>query len=87
MLAIARAVCEYVGWRSLRMHASHVGARPETSETLVQFARGVHDGQDYAIKFFTVREAFEREDALYSNKTLRDMMPAVRLPAPTCKPL
>ena len=34
----------------------------------VQFARGKNDGQDYAIKFFTMREAFEREDALYSNK-------------------
>ena len=40
----------------------------------VQFARGKNDGQDYAIKFFTMREAFEREDALYSNK--------VCLPAP-----
>jgi hypothetical protein len=45
----------------------------------VQFARGVNDGKDYAIKFFTAREAFEREDALYSNKVLRDMMPAVKM--------
>jgi serine/threonine protein kinase len=45
----------------------------------MQFARGWHDGEDYAIKFFTVREAFEREDALYSNAVLRDMMPAVKL--------
>jgi hypothetical protein len=45
----------------------------------LQFARGVRDGKDYAIKFFTLREAFEREDALYSNKVLRDMMPAVQL--------
>lgn len=44
----------------------------------MQFARGWHDGEDYAIKFFTVREAFEREDALYSNAVLRDMMPAVK---------
>ena len=45
----------------------------------MQFARGHHDGQDYAIKFFTARDAFEREDALYSNKVLRDMMPAVKM--------
>jgi hypothetical protein len=44
----------------------------------MQFARGKHDGLDYAIKFFTVREAFEREDALYSNTVIRDMMPAVK---------
>ena len=52
--------------------------RREGGQGIVQFARGVRDGQDYAIKFFTVREAFEREDALYSNAVLRDMMPAVR---------
>lgn len=39
----------------------------------------MRDSKDYAIKFFTLREAFEREDALYSNKVLRDMMPAVQL--------
>jgi hypothetical protein len=43
-----------------------------------QFARGVHDGQDYAIKYFTRPVAFEREAALYSNPVLRDMMPAIR---------
>ena len=37
----------------------------------MQFARGVHDGQDYAIKFFIKEEAFEREAALYSNKVRR----------------
>ena len=45
----------------------------------MQFARGVHDGQEYAVKFFTARNAFECEEALYSNKVLRDMMPAVRI--------
>lgn len=44
----------------------------------MQYARGDHDGLDYAIKFFTMPEAFEREDALYNNKVIRDMMPAVK---------
>ena len=42
----------------------------------------MHDGQDYAIKFFTRREAFDREAALYDNAVLRDMMPAVRAVEP-----
>lgn len=47
----------------------------------MQFARGWQNGESYAIKFFTAasREAFEREQALYSNSVLRDMMPAVKL--------
>jgi hypothetical protein len=31
------------------------------------------------VKFFTVKEAFEREDALYRNSLLRDIMPAVKM--------
>ena len=45
---------------------------------LLQFARGINDGNEYAIKFFTVRGAFEREEALYSNSVIQDMMPAVK---------
>jgi hypothetical protein len=44
----------------------------------LQFARGMHDGQEYAIKFFIARNAFDRENELYSNKVLRGMMPAVK---------
>ena len=48
----------------------------------MQFARGLHDGQDYAIKFFFVRSAFDQEEKLYSNPVLRNMMPAVKLIEP-----
>jgi hypothetical protein len=56
-------------------HAIPFSCIPRCS-ALVQFARGKNDGQDYAIKFFTNREAFEREDALYSNKVGTAVTPA-----------
>lgn len=34
---------------------------------IVQFARGWHNGESYAIKFFTAREAFEREQVCLHN--------------------
>jgi hypothetical protein len=48
------------------------------SQLLLQFARGMRDGQDYAIKFFTARSAFDSERRLYSNSVVRSMMPAIK---------
>jgi hypothetical protein len=60
--------------RFIMLSAAH---RRAGGQGVVQFARGVHDGEEYAIKFFTHREAFEQEYMLYSNPVLRSMMPAV----------
>lgn len=45
---------------------------------IVQFARGRYDDDEFAIKFFLNRVAFEREEALYTREDLRRMMPAVK---------
>eukprot|EP00892_Ulva_mutabilis_P000884 jgi/Ulvmu1/10797/UM069_0032.1 len=54
-----------------------VASRRRGGQGVVQFARRIQNGAEYAIKFFTNRHAFARELALYSNPTLRAMMPAV----------
>ena len=43
---------------------------------VVQFARSAVSADEFAIKFFLHRRAFERERDLYRNATLRAMMPA-----------
>lgn len=60
--------------RFLMLSAAH---RRVGGQGMVQFARGVHDGEEYAIKFFTQRSAFDREHELYGNPVLRSMMPAI----------
>lgn len=45
---------------------------------IVQFSRGRYDDDEFAIKFFLNRVAFEREEALYTREDLRRMMPAVK---------
>jgi hypothetical protein len=44
----------------------------------VQFARKVLDGQDYAIKFFVSREAFQPEAGLYLASPLGKFLPVVK---------
>lgn len=41
-----------------------------------QFARSLVSSDEYAIKFYVHRTAFERERTLYQDETLRSMMPA-----------
>ena len=53
-----------------------------TSSCDLQFARDDETGDDFAIKFFTLRENFDRESQLYANPALRSMMPAVRAVVP-----
>ena len=60
--------------RFTMLSAAH---RRAGGQGVVQFARGVSDGEEYAIKFFTQRSAFDREFELYSNPVLRGMMPAI----------
>lgn len=60
--------------RYVMLSAAH---RRQGGQGVVQFARGVHDGEEYAIKFFTHRPAFLCEFELYQNPVLRNMMPAV----------
>lgn len=60
--------------RYVMLSAAH---RRQGGQGVVQFARGVHDGEEYAIKFFTHRPAFLVEFELYQNPVLRNMMPAV----------
>eukprot|EP00892_Ulva_mutabilis_P007647 jgi/Ulvmu1/5254/UM022_0047.1 len=60
--------------RFAMLSAAH---RRAGGQGVVQFARNVRDGEEYAIKFFTQRSAFDREFELYSNPVLRGMMPAI----------
>lgn len=60
--------------RFIMLSAAH---RRAGGQGVVQFARGANDGEEFAIKFFTQRSAFDREFELYSNPVLRGMMPAI----------
>ena len=55
-------------------HAS----RAVGGQGLVQFVRRTHGAEEFAIKFYTYRPAFERERALYNDTALQSMMPATR---------
>jgi hypothetical protein len=41
------------------------------------FARGKHDGGDYALKFYVMRASFESERSLYQTKALGSLLPQV----------
>jgi hypothetical protein len=51
-------------------------------QALVQFAYGKLDRQDYVIKFFLSRKAFEAEEALYRHTTLGMFLPQVVVSCP-----
>lgn len=51
-------------------------------QAVVQFAYGKLDKQDYAIKFFLSRKAFEAEEALYRHTTLGQFLPHVNASCP-----
>jgi Protein kinase domain len=70
---MAQSQVPFLG-RYVMLSAAH---RRQGGQGVVQFARGVHDGEEYAIKFFTHRPAFFCEFELYQNPVLRSMMPAV----------
>ena len=46
---------------------------------IVVFARGVHNGLGYALKFFVNRESFLAEREMYRSQTLGRLLPQVRL--------
>jgi hypothetical protein len=54
-----------------------VTARVSAGQAVVQFAYGKLDKQDYAVKFFLSRKAFEAEEALYRHTTLGQFLPQV----------
>lgn len=44
---------------------------------IVQFARGVSDGLDYALKFFVSKTAFDAEGELYRDAVLGPLLPKI----------
>lgn len=44
---------------------------------IVQFARGVTDGLDYALKFFISKSAFDAEGELYRDPVLGPLLPKI----------
>lgn len=48
-------------------------------QSVVQFAQGITNGVDYAVKFFASQSAFLAEADLYRVPALRPMLPEVRL--------
>jgi hypothetical protein len=44
---------------------------------VVQFARGVSDGLDYALKFYVSKTAFDSEGQLYKNAAFAQLLPKV----------
>jgi serine/threonine protein kinase len=52
-------------------------ARTRGAQGVTQHAKGLHDGRHYALKFYSRRAAFDREQELYSRRALRALMPSV----------
>ena len=48
------------------------------------FARGVHNGLDYALKFYVERSSFLAERDMYRSQTLGRLLPQVRLRRGLC---
>lgn len=71
--AMAAARAPFLG-RFVFLGAPH---RRAGGQGVIQFASCELGSGDVAIKFFSRRAAFEREEALYTRRELRSMMPAV----------
>ena len=51
---------------------------------VVAFARGVHNGLDYALKLFVERSSFLAERDMYRSQTLGRLLPQVRFRRGLC---
>eukprot|EP00892_Ulva_mutabilis_P002733 jgi/Ulvmu1/12460/UM009_0112.1 len=51
--------------------------RRQGGQGIVQFARGVTDGLDYALKFFVSKSAFDAEGELYRDPVLGPLLPKI----------
>ena len=49
------------------------------------FARGVHNGLGYALKFYVQRSSFLAERDMYRSQTLGRLLPQVRLRRGVCQ--
>eukprot|EP00892_Ulva_mutabilis_P004372 jgi/Ulvmu1/2306/UM013_0154.1 len=63
----------------LRLSGLGPTCRLQGGQSVVQFAVGIANGVEYAIKLFASQSAFLAEADLYRNPTLRAMLPEIRL--------